>query len=160
MDRIFRFTPPSTFTTIASVGDTVNGKVIVGLGAYTDINASGNVVFQATTNAPGDAFYYYDGTVTEVATGPTGTLAAEMITVNDANQVAYVTGSHAPPEGPEEGSEGAETGGAFSLTKAGGSVKFVQVGDVVNADTVTSIYAEHQSFVKRQFSQAGCLATA
>ncbi len=160
VDRLFRFTPPATTVTIASVGDVINGHTISSLGAYTDINAGGNVVFQAGVDAgASDAFYFWDGASTQVITGPFNSLAAEMITVNDSNLVAYVTGSGAP-EGVDEGSEGHETGGIFFWTKAGGSTKAIAVGDVILGGTVSAVYAQHLSFVKRQLSPAGCVATA
>lgn len=161
VDRLFRFTPPATLVTIVSVGDVVAGAPISSLGAFTDINSAGNVVFQGQISAGAqDAYFYWDGAVTRVTTGPVDTLASEMISVNNANQVAYVTGTTSSADETDGGAEGHEDGGIFFWTLAGGSVKAIQVGDVINADTVTAIYAEHTSFVRRQFSQAGCIATA
>ncbi len=161
--RIFRFTPPSTTVTIASVGDVVNGQTITDLGSFFDINSAGKVVFQATLAGSQDGFYFYDGSVTEVtrvATGAQNTsLAAELITINDSDLVAYVTGSNVP-EGTDDASEGHETGGIFLWTKAGGSSPAIAVGDVIGGAAVTNIYAQHPSFAKRQLSSAGCVATA
>src|SRR5262249_50888513 len=36
----------------------------------------------------------------------------------------------------------------------------IAVGDTVSGDVVTTIYAQHTSFARRQFSSAGCTATA
>ena len=47
-------------------------------------------------------------------------LSSEMITINDANQVAYVTGMTGTPD-EEEPQEDYETGGIFFWTLAGGS---------------------------------------
>ena len=160
VDRLFRFTPPSTTVTIASVGDVVNGQTLTSIGAFADINNSGNVVFQAkSASGTQDGFYYWDGAVTEVTTGPSDTLASEMITVNDSNLVAYVTGTTGSPDETDGGAEQHEDGGIFLWTKAGGSTNAISVGDTVAGDVVTSIYAQHTSFARRQLSSAGCVAT-
>ncbi len=156
VSRLFRFTPPATIVTLLSVGDLLGGSAVSSIDAFADINNLGNVVFSAETGA-GDTFGFWDGAAAVVTTAATETLASEMITVNDSNQVAYVTGNEAP-EQTDEASEQHQTGGIFTWTKAGGSVKAIQVGDVISADTVTSIYAEHTSFARRQFNQLGCLA--
>src|SRR5262249_44835116 len=62
IDPLFRFTPPSTTTTIVSVGDVVNGKTISSIGAWSDINTGGNVVYGAFYNGDlNSAFYFWDG---------------------------------------------------------------------------------------------------
>jgi hypothetical protein len=158
VDRLFRFTPPSTNTTIVSVGDVVGGSAISSLGAFSDINSAGHVVFGGTTGAL-DAYYFWDGTtVTRITTGPSQTLSSEMLSLTDTDQVAYVTGMTSGPDETDGASEDFEDGGVFFWTPTGGSVKAIQVGDVISAQTVTSIYVEHPSFVGRQFSEAGCLA--
>jgi hypothetical protein len=160
VQRLFRFTPPGTITTIVSVGDVVGGNAITSLGAFTDINNGGHVVYQGVTNGQ-DAYYFWNGsTSTRITTGPIDTLASEMIAVNDNDQVAYVTGTTSPADETDGGAEGHEDGGVFIWTQGGGSVKQIQVGDVINANTVTSIYAEHTMFPGRQFSEAGCIVTA
>lgn len=166
-DHLFRFTPPATTATIVSVGDVVNGKTISSIGAFSDINNTGNVVYGAFYNGDNNsAFYFWDGTNHEVASGGTTdppALSSEMITINNANQVAYVTGTTSGPDETDGASEGHEADnpgeGAFLWTLAGGSVKFIANGDVVSGGAVTSIYAQHPSFARRQFSSAGCLAT-
>lgn len=161
--RLLRFTPPATTVTIVSVGDVVNGHTISTIGAFSDINNSGNVVYGALFNGDSaSGFYYWDGANSEITTGgfdPT-TLASEMVTLNNANQVAYITGTTSDSDETDGAAEGHEDGGAFLWTKAGGAVKFFQVGDTVLGDVVTNLYAQHPSFAHRQFSQAGCLATA
>jgi hypothetical protein len=169
VDHIFRFTPPSTITTIASVGDVVNGHTISSLGAYSDINSSGHIVFGGEiTGGTLSAFYFWNGTtVTELATGPVtaGTppldsLASEMITVNDSDAVAYVTGTASRPDEADGGAEGHETGGLFTWSSPGPPVKLIQVGDVVSGQQVSAIYAQHTSFVRRQWNSMGCAAMA
>jgi hypothetical protein len=166
---IFRFTPPSTIDTIASVGDVVNGHTISSLGAFSDINGSGHVVFGGEiTGGTLSAFYFWNGTtVTEIATGPAtaGTppldsLASEMITVNDSDVAAYVTGTNRHPDEIDGGAEGHETGGLFTWTSPGPPVKLIQVGDVVGGQPVSAIYAQHTSFVRRQWNSQGCAAMA
>jgi hypothetical protein len=167
VDHLFRFTPPATTATIVSVGDVVNGKTISSIGAFSDINNGGNVVYGAFYNGDNNsAFYFWDGTNHEVASGGTSdppALSSEMITLNNANQVAYVTGTTSGPDETDGASEGHEADnpgeGAFLWTLAGGSVKFITNGDVISGGTVSAIYAQHPSFVRRQFSSAGCLAT-
>ena len=163
--RIFRFTPPSTTVTIASVGDVVNGQTITSLGSFFDINSAGKVVFQAGLAGSQDGFYFYDGAVHEVTRVATGsqntTLASELITINDSDLVAYVTGSDVPENyGPDDAAEGHEAGGIFFWTLAAGSSPAIVPGDVISGATVASIYAQHPSFAKRQLSSAGCVATA
>jgi hypothetical protein len=158
VDHLFRFTPPSTITTIVSVGDTFAGSAIQTIDAFSDINNSGNVVFKVIT-AAGEGYGYYDGAVTPIISAqPATSLASEMLSITDANQVAYVTGMSSGPDNTDGGAEMHETGGLFFWTKAGGSVKAIQVGDVIGGKTVSSIYAQHTSFAKRQFSSAGCAA--
>jgi len=167
IDHLFRFTPPSTTTTIVSVGDVVNGKTISSIGAWSDINTGGNVVYGAFYNGDNNsAFYFWDGTNHEVASGGTfdpPSLSSEMITLNNANQVAYVTGTTSGPDETDGASEGHEADnpgeGAFLWTLAGGSVKFIANGDVVSGGAVSAVYAQHPSFARRQFSSTGCLAT-
>jgi hypothetical protein len=111
--------------------------------------------------AANDVYGFWDGTTHVVSAQPPDSLASEMITINDANQVAYLT--EATGNGRDEGDgafDGHEDGGAFSWTLAGGSSPLIQVGDVIGGSAVTAIYAEHPSFARRQWSQAGCLATA
>jgi len=161
--RLLRFTPPATTVTIVSVGDVVNGHTISTIGAFADVNNSGNVVYGALFNGDSaSGFYFWDGTNSEIVTGgfdPT-TLASEMVTLNNANQVAYITGTTSDSDETDGAAEGHEDGGAFLWTKAAGSTKFFQVGDVVLGNVVTNLYAQHPSFAHRQFSSAGCLATA
>jgi hypothetical protein len=167
VDHLFRFTPPATTATIVSVGDVVNGKTISSIGAFSDINNGGNVVYGAFYNGDNNsAFYFWDGTNHEVASGGTTdppALSSEMITLNNANQVAYVTGTTTGPDETDGASEGHEADnageGAFFWTLAGGSVKFIANGDVISGGAVSAIYAQHPSFARRQFSSAGCLAT-
>jgi PKD repeat protein len=162
VDRIFRFTPPSTLATVASVGDIINGEKIQDFGPFTDINNLGNIVFEAdlvpNSNAP-QGYYFWDGTVTEILLVPNGnSLASEMITVNDSDLVAYVTGNQ-PPEGTDDASEMSQTGGLFFWTKAGGSVNAISKGDIIGGNSVQTIYAQHPSFARRQLSEGNCVAT-
>ena len=161
VDRLIRFTPPSTNTTIVSVGNVVGGSAIDAIQAYTDINNAGHVVFTGlTTGGSEDAYYFWNGTTsTRIVTATESSLSSEMITVNNADQVAYVTGMSSGPEDTNGSAEGHESGGAFSWTLAGGSAKLIQVGDVIAGAAVTAVYVEHPSFARRQWSQAGCLAT-
>ena len=164
VERLFRFTPPSTTVTIVSVGDVVNGNAISSIQPFTDINNSGNVVYGALYNGDNNsAFYFWDGTNHEVLAGggiDPNSDTSELISINNANQVGYVTGNQNNPDETDGAAEGPEDGGAFIWTLAGGSVKAIQVGDIVLGDPVTSLYAQHPSFVQRQFSSAGCIATA
>ncbi len=145
VDHLFRFTPPATTATIVSVGDVVNGKTISSIGAFSDINNGGNVVYGAFYNGDNNsAFYFWDGTNHEVASGGTAdppALSSEMITLNNANQVAYVTGTTTGPDETDGASEGHEADnageGAFLWTLAGGSVKFIANGDVISGGAVT-----------------------
>jgi len=159
-DALFRFTPPSTNTQIVQVGDVVGGSAIDAIYPYSQINNSGHVVFGGLTGGgTQDAYYFWDGsTVTRIVTGAQGSLASEMVTINNADQVAYVTGMSLGPEDPNGSAEGHETGGVFAWTLAGGSSKLIAVGDVIGGQTVTDFYVEHPSFAGRQWSQAGCLA--
>jgi len=162
VDHLFRFTPPSTNTIIVSVGDTIGGSPINTIAPYSDINSAGHVVYGGTTNGGADdAYYFWNGTAsTRIFNATESSLASEMLTINDADQVAYVTGMSSGPEDPNGSAEMHETGGAFAWTLAGGSQKLIQLGDVIGGQAVTAIYAEHPSFARRQWSQAGCLATA
>ncbi|HEX4439517.1 MAG TPA: putative Ig domain-containing protein [Thermoanaerobaculia bacterium] len=161
VDHLFRFTPPSTNTIIVSVGDSVGGSPIDSIAPYSDINAGGHVVYGGTTTGGAqDAYYFWNGTAsTRIVAATASSLASEMLTINDADQVAYVTGMSSGPEDPNGSAEMHETGGVFSWTLSGGSSKLIQVGDVIGGQAVTSIYAEHPSFARRQWSQAGCVAT-
>jgi hypothetical protein len=161
-DHLFLFTPPSTTVAIISVGDAFDGSNVTAVGPYSDINASGHVVFMATTAASNEVYGYYDGTTHVVSRQPASSTGSEMISLNDANQVAYVTGvdGSGGQDETDGGFEGHETGGAFSWTLASGSSPLIQVGDVINGAPVTAIYAEHPTFAGRQWSPAGCLATA
>jgi hypothetical protein len=166
VDHIFRFTPPATITTIASVGDTIGGQTISSLAAFTDINSSGNLVFEGqVAGGTLDAYFFWNGASSLITTGPVtagvDSLNSEMITVNDSNLVAYVTGP--PSSHPDEvdgGAEGHEGGGLFTWTSPGPPVKLIAVGDVVGGQTVSAIYAQHTSFVRRQFNSQGCAAMA
>ncbi|HEY6929626.1 MAG TPA: hypothetical protein VJA66_08115, partial [Thermoanaerobaculia bacterium] len=162
VDKLIRWTPPSTFVVIASVGDTVAGETFFALGSFGDINASGNVVFQADLVVDGSVpqgYYFWDGTVTPIFVEPTaGGLAQEMVMLNVANTVAYTTGAF-DQEGTEDRAELDETG-LFIWTKAGGSQKMIANGDVVpSVGTVSSVNAQHPSFRKRQMNDFGCVAT-
>jgi hypothetical protein len=168
VDHIFRFTPPATTVTVVSVGDVINGHTVSSLGAFTNVNNSGNVVYGARFAGDTlDGFYYWDGTSTEIVTGtvtagtpPLDSLASEMVTLNNSNIVAYVTGTNSHPDEADGGAEGHETGGVFLWTKAGGSTKAIAVNDIIGGKTVTAVYAQHTSFARRQLSSAGCVATA
>ena len=163
VERLFRFTPPATTVTIVSVGDVINGHTISSIQPFSDINNTGNVAYAARFSGDSfSGFYFWNGTNFELATGSTDAdeMIAELISVNNANQVGYVTGNQNNPDETDGAGEGPEDGGAFIWTQAGGSVKAIAVGDVVLGDPVTSLYAQHPSFAKRQFSSAGCIATA
>jgi hypothetical protein len=170
LSRIFRFTPPSTTVTVVSAGDDLgtrsggapSGVTFASFGNFSDLNNSGNLVFQAKVSGAQEGFYFWDGgtgLIKEVfRKADTNSLASEMITLNSANQVAYVTGS-TTEGGSDDHSEGHETGGVF-FWKAGATQKAIAVTDVVGGNAVTDLYAQHQSFVRRQFNSVGCLATA
>jgi hypothetical protein len=75
---MIRWTPPSTYAVVASVGDNIGlrsggvatGETISALGFYGDLNAPGNAVFQATLSSGPRAFYFWDaatGVITEIA---------------------------------------------------------------------------------------------
>ncbi|MGH9443467.1 MAG: putative Ig domain-containing protein [Thermoanaerobaculia bacterium] len=170
-DQILRFTPPSTTVTIVTVGDDVgtrtvgvaNGVTFQSFGNFFDFNNSGNVVFQAKLSGTQEGYYFWNGATGNLSEvlrqADTDSLASEMITVNDSNLVAYVTGNDkvGNDDGDDDHSEDFQSGGAF-FWKNGTTQKAIAVGDVVGGNTVTSVYAQHQSFVRRQLSEAGCLA--
>ncbi|MEO8430695.1 MAG: choice-of-anchor tandem repeat NxxGxxAF-containing protein [Acidobacteriota bacterium] len=170
VNKMIRWTPPSTFTVVASVGDDIgtrsggaaSGVTITNLGFYGDINGPGNVAFQATTSTGPNAYYFWDGTtglITEIAReGATfpATLASEMLTLNDSNVAAFTAGADTP-ESTEESSELDETA-FFFWTKLGGATKLIQNGDVIGGLTVSSVNAQHPSFRQRQLNSAGCSA--
>src|SRR5262249_34953624 len=117
VDKLIRWTPPSTYTVIVSVGDSVGAppQNVANIGSYADINASGQVVFQADLDPDGNfpqGYYFYDGsTITQIFFDPNAGdpsmdnfLASEMVMLNDAGTVAYTTGAF-KPESTEEGSE-------------------------------------------------------
>ena len=169
LSRIFRFTPPATTATVVSAGDDLgvrgggpaSGVTFASFGNFVDLNNSGNLVFQAKLSGAQEGFYYWDGStglIKEVfRKADTSSLASEMITLNDLNQVAYVTGSTV--EGGDDHSEGHETGGVF-FWKAGATQTAIKVGDVVGGNAVTAVYAQHLSFMRRQQNSVSCLATA
>lgn len=163
VDKLIRWTPPSTFAVIATVGDTVNGETFVNLGSFGDINNSGHVVFQADLQVDGNipqGYYFWDGsTVTEIFVEPTaGGLAQEMISLNDLDVAAFTVGAF-DQEAPEEGSELDETG-LFTWTMTGGVQKAIADGDVIPlVGTVSSVNAQHPSFRKRQLNEQGCVVT-
>jgi putative Ig domain-containing protein/PKD domain-containing protein/galactose oxidase-like protein len=162
VEKLIRWTPPSTYTVIASVGDTVAGQTFAALGFFGDINASGNVVFQADLVVDGSipqGYYYWDGTVTPIFVEPTaGGLAQEMVMLNTANTVAYTVGAGDQEE--VEGRAELDETGLFVWTKAGGSQKMIANGDVIPLiGTVSSVNAQHPSFRKRQMNDFGCVAT-
>jgi hypothetical protein len=183
-DELRRFTPPSTVVTIAAVGDDVgaasggspSGVTFTSFGNFTDINSIGHVVFRANTDDGQEGFYFWNGsTIRPVYVQPDSFgLASEMITLNDSDEVAYVTGSrkttfddsdddHSEGVEANDGSDtsyrGARPGGIF-FWKNGATQTAIALGDVIGGDDVTAIYAQHQVFRKRQFNQNGCLATS
>ncbi len=170
VDKLVRWTGPSTFNAVASVGDDIgtrsggaaSGTTLTALGFYGDINGPGNVVFQATLSSGPKAYFFWDGVtglLTEIAREGGALLAnfaSEMVTINDLNVVAFTSGA-GPQEQPEEPSELDEKG-LHLWTKAGGIVNVVRVGDVIGGLTVSSVNAQHPSFRQRQLSSAGCTA--
>ena len=134
--------------TIVSVGDVINGHTI------SSIQPSRTSTARATWSmAPASP-------PTATAASTTGTapttksprertdadqMTSELISVNDANQVGYITGNQNNPDETDGAAEGPEDG-AFIWTKVGGPVKAIAVGDVVLGSTVTSLYAQHPSF--------------
>jgi hypothetical protein len=163
VDKLIRWTPPSTYAVIATVNDVVAGETFAALGSFGDINSSGHVVFQADLVVDGavpQGYYFWDGaTVTPIFVEPTaGGLAQEMVQLNDADTVAYTTGA-GTQEGPEDQAELDEKG-LFTWTKAGGSQKMIANGDnIVGIGIVSSVNAQHPSFRKRQMNSVGCVAT-
>jgi hypothetical protein len=170
VDRMIRWTSPSTFAVVASVGDDIgtrsggaaSGTTITALGFYADINASGNVVFQATLSVGQKAYFFWGGSnglITEVVREGTvpANLVSEMVTINDSNVVAFTSGASLP-ESAEGAAEQAETG-LHTWTKAGGLQNQVRNGDTVNGFAVTGVQAQHPSFRRRQLNSAGCVAT-
>lgn len=171
VDKMLRWTGPATYATVASVGDDVglrsggaaSGDVISDLGYFGDINASGNVVFQATINDAAAAYYFWDGTtglITEIAregaTFPSH-FASEMVTINDSNVVAFTSGA-GPQETVEQAAELVESG-LHLWTKTGGVQTKIVNGDTVNGFSVTGVQAQHPTFRKRQLNSVGCVAT-
>ena len=165
--------------TVVSAGDDLgtrsggpaSGVTFTSFGNFFDLNNSGNLVFQAKVSGAQEGFYFWDGSTGQVKEvfrkdDTTDSLASEMITLNSLNQVAYVTGSTAEgaTDDHSEGHEGdtsptRRSAGVF-FWKAGATQKAIAVGDVVGGNAVTDLYAQHQSFVRRQFNSVGCLATA
>ena len=98
------------------------------------------------------------GLLSEVVRTPTVpvNLASEMITLNDCNTVAFVSGS-STNESLDEGAELDEKG-LHTWTKLGGVADVIKVGDIVGGATVSSVFAQHHSFAKRQLSSSGCVA--
>jgi hypothetical protein len=172
VDKVIRWTPPSTYAVVASVNDDLglrsgggaSGVTIVSLGDFFDINNLGNVVFQAIVNVAGinrQSYLFWDGTtgfLSEIVREPTlpVNFASEMITLNDCNTVAFTSGALAN-EAPGEGSELDEKG-LHTWTKLGGVVDVIKVGDVIGGDTVSSVNAQHHSFARRQLGPSGCIA--
>ncbi len=170
VDKLIRWTAPSTFAVVASVGDDIgtrsggaaSGTTLTALGFYGDINGPGNVVFQGTLSSGPKAYFFWDGAtglLTEIAReggAILANLASEMVTINDLNVVAFTSGAGLP-EQPEEPSELDEKG-LHLWTKVGGIVNVVRVGDVIGGLTVSSVNAQHPSFRQRQLSSAGCTA--
>jgi cell division septation protein DedD len=172
-DKVIRWKAPSTYAVVATVGDdlgtrsggSASGVTINSLGFYFDINNVGNVVFQAVVNLPTGAtaqsYLFWNGTtgfLSEVVRTPTVpvNLAAEMITLNDCNTVAFVSGS-STNEALDEGAELDEKG-LHTWTKLGGVIDVIKVGDVIGGLPVSSVDAQHHSFAKRQLSSSGCVA--
>jgi hypothetical protein len=170
VDKLIRWTAPSTFAVVASVGDDIgtrsggaaSGTTITALGFYGDINAPGNAVFQATLSVGPKAYFFWNGTtglITEIVREGTvpANLAGEMVTINDSNVVAFTSGA-GPQEGVEDAAELTETG-LHTWTMAGGVQNQIRNGDTVNGFSVTGIQAQHPSFRRRQLNSAGCVAT-
>ena len=179
--KLLRWTPPSTFDVVATIGDDIgtrsggsaSGVTILDIGYYADINNPGNVVFQATLEGGPDTlgYFFWDtttGLLTTVVTGgdyasSCGTnsggffgLASEVITLADNDVAAFINGSCRPEE--TTGAAEATEIGAYLWDKIGGTQKIIASGDVVLGQTVTTVYAQHPSFVKRQLNPAGCAA--
>jgi hypothetical protein len=171
VDEMIRWTPPSTFATVASVGDDIgtrsggaaSGTTITALGFYADINNPGNVVFQATLSVGPNAYYFWQGgsgLITEISREGTlpANFASEMITLNDSDVVAFTSGAGAP-ESAEQGAELTEMG-LHTWTKLTGVQNMIQNGDTVNGFSVTGVQAQHPNFRHhRQMNSAGCVAT-
>ena len=170
VDKLIRWTAPATFAVVASVGDDIgtrsggppSGTTITALGFYGDINAPGNVVFQATLSVGPKAYFFWNGTtglITEIVREGTvpANLAGEMVTINDSDVVAFTSGA-GPQESVEEAAELTETG-LHTWTQAGGVQNQIRNGDTVNGFSVTGIQAQHPSFRRRQLNSAGCVAT-
>nr|MDQ6894577.1 hypothetical protein [Acidobacteriota bacterium] len=132
VDKLIRWTAPSTFNVVASVGDDIgtrsggaaSGTTITALGFYGDINATGNAVFQATLSSGPRAYFFWNaatGFITEIAREGVllASFAEEMVTLNDLNVVAFTSGAGAQ-EGVEDAAELDEKG--FHLWTAGGGV--------------------------------------
>ncbi|MEO8430696.1 MAG: hypothetical protein ABI592_04235 [Acidobacteriota bacterium] len=169
VNKMIRWTPPSTFVVVASVGDDIGvrsggaatGTLIANLGFYGDINAPGNAVFQAALSSGPNAYYFWDGAtglITEVAREGAfpATLASEMITLNDSNVAAFTTGADTP-EDTELSSE-LDEDGLYLWTKVGGAAKLIQNGDNIGGQIVSSVNAQHPSFRQRQLNSQGCAA--
>ena len=162
--------PPSpTATIVVSEGDdigtrtsgTPSGVLVTEIGNYVDINNPGNIVFQVDLSDGTEGYYFWDagtGVLQEIHREPDNNeLAPELLTINDSNTVAYVTGG----QGYDiDAQEDPEFGGAFFWQAGGGNTPAIQVGDVIGGDTVTGLFAQHHSFARRQFNQTGCLAIA
>jgi hypothetical protein len=168
VESIFRYTPPGTIVIVASAGDDVgtrtggpaSGVTITSLGNYFDLNNSGNAVFMAELSSAEEAYFFWNGTtgvLSEIHREPdTNSLAPELISLNDSDVAAYVTGA----DGYDfDVQEGPQFGGVF-FWRNGTSTPVIAVGDVIGGDTVTGLYAQHHSFARRQFSSSSCVAVA
>jgi hypothetical protein len=170
IDRIFIFTPPSTTATVVSVGDdlgtrsggSASGVTFATLGNFFDVNNDGDIVFQADDSSLKEGYYYWDhtnGHITQIySQTDADELASELISISDAGVVAYVTKSTHTDQ--DDDHENWEDGGLYTWTPGGGSVKMIAVGDSAAGSTVSTIYAQHHSFVRRQLAENGCVATA
>jgi hypothetical protein len=167
VDRIFRFTPGPNLLTVVSVGDdlgtrttgTASGRLITFVGNYFDMNNLGHIVFEADDSELGEGYYYWNGTTLKeiYRQSDDDTLASELLSVNDQDVVAYVTGATSPDE---DDHEDWETGGLYFWTASGGIEKAIAAGDIIGGNTVSTLYAQHHSFIRRQLNGPGCVATA
>ena len=138
------------------------GTTITALGFYADINGPGNVVFQATLSVGPNAYFFWQGStglITEIAREGVlpAQFASEMITLNDADVVAFTSGAGAP-ESAEQGAELTEMG-LHTWSRLGGVQNMIQNGDTVNGFSVTGVQAQHPNFRQhRQMNSAGCVA--
>lgn len=172
VDSLILFTPPLSYQVIAQEGDAApSGGTYQGFAAFTDLNNNGDAVFKADlVGVPEGGFNEVDfgsalflltqssGAFTEIARTDATFYGffTPVLTLNDQRGVAFGARSATPvPNADDDIVEQA----LWVWTPIGGASRLLAIGDTLDGNTVTSIFAQHLSF-SRQFTNAGNLASA